>query len=68
MAVKSTRIPVCEKIALTLEEASSLSNIGINKLREITNDDKCDFVFFVGAKRLIKRKKFEKYIDELYSV
>ena len=52
-------VPISEKIALTLEEAAALSNIGVNKLREMTNDEKCDFVLFVGNKRLIKRKRFE---------
>ena len=51
-------VPICEKAALTLEEAAAYSNIGINKLREITNERNCDFVFFVGNKRLIKRKRF----------
>ena len=38
-------VPICEKAALTLEEAAAFSNIGINKLREITNERNCDFVF-----------------------
>jgi len=46
-------VPICEKAALTLEEAAAFSNIGINKLWEITNERNCDFVFFVGNKRLI---------------
>lgn len=65
---KNSTIPICEKIALTLEEAAAFSNIGINKLREITNDPTCTFVFYVGTKRLIKRKRFEAYIDNLYLV
>lgn len=36
-------VPICEKAALTLEEAAAFSNIGINKLREITNERNCDF-------------------------
>ena len=61
-------VPIYEKVALTLEEAAAFSNIGINKLREITNDSKCSFVFYVGTKRLIKRKRFEQYIDSLYTI
>jgi hypothetical protein len=41
--------PFCKKAALTLEEAAAFSNIGINQLREITNERNCDFVFFVGT-------------------
>ena len=61
-------VPIWEKVALTLEEAAAYSNIGINKLREITNEDNCTFVFWVGTKRLIKRILFDNYIDGLHVV
>lgn len=57
-------VPIWEKVTLTIEEASEYSNIGINKLREVSNDPRCGFVFYVGTKRLIKRKEFEKFISE----
>lgn len=41
---------------------------GVNKLREITDDEKCPFVMYVGSKRLVKRKLFENYIDNTYSI
>lgn len=53
---------------MTLEEASAYSSIGVNKLREITDDEKCPFVMYVGSKRLVKRKLFENYIDNTYSI
>ena len=53
---------------LTLEEAAAYSGIGINKLREITNEDKCKFVLWVGNKRLIKRRLFDCYIEQAYSI
>ena len=43
-------VPIWEKTNLTLEEAAAYSGIGINKLREITNSDRCDFVLWVGTK------------------
>lgn len=61
-------IPVWEKANLSLEEAAAYFNIGINKIRELTNPDDCKFVLWVGNKRLIKRKQFEKYIDATYSI
>lgn len=57
-------VPIWEKVALTLDEASAYSNIGINKIRELSNNPTCKFVIFIGNKRLIKRKEFEKYISE----
>lgn len=53
---------------MTLEEASAYSSIGVNKLREITDSEKCPFVMHVGTKRLVKRKLFENYIENTYSI
>ena len=61
---KLSEKPIWEKECLTIEEAAEYSNIGINKIRDISNDPRCKFVIFVGKKRLIKRKEFEKYISE----
>ena len=61
-------IPIWEKSNLTLEEAAAYSGIGINKLRKLTNDDKCEFVLWVGSKRLIKRKKLDEYIEKHFSI
>ena len=57
-------VPIWEKAALTLEEAAAYTSIGINKLRELTNNTRCEFVIYVGRKRLIKRKNLEKYLSE----
>ena len=61
-------IPIGEKANLSLEEAAAYYGIGINKLRALTDTDRCPFVLGVGSKRLIKRKSFEKYLEGLYSV
>ena len=59
-------MPIWEKSNLTLEEASAYS--GINKLREMTNAKNCQFVLWVGNKRLIKRKLLDAYIEKTYSI
>ena len=61
-------VPIWEKSNLTLEEASAYSNIGINKIRSLTEDKNCDFVLFVGNKRLIKRRLFDNYIEKCFSI
>ena len=61
-------VPIWEKAALTLEEAAAYSNIGINRLRDITNDEHSKLVLWVGNKRLIKRRAFDKFIDTNFSV
>ncbi|MCC3319286.1 MAG: excisionase [[Clostridium] leptum] len=60
-------VPIWEKSNLTLEEAAAYSGIGINKLRQLTNDEDCEFVLWLGTKRLIKRRKFDEYIEKLYA-
>ena len=49
-------IPIWEKSNLTIEEAAAYSGIGENRLRELTCQNTCTFVLWVGKKRLIKRK------------
>ncbi len=61
-------VPIWEKSNLTLEEAAAYSGIGINKLREITNESGCNFVLFVGTKRLIKRRLLDAYIEKTDAV
>jgi len=61
-------VPIWEKSNLTLAEASAYSGIGVNKLREITNNKKCRFVLWVGNKRLIKRRLLDEYIESEFSI
>ncbi len=61
-------VPISEKALLTLEEAAEYFNIGMNKIRELTNDEHCPYVLWNGTKRLIKRVPFEEYLNSLYSI
>ena len=50
----SHEIPIWQKANLTLEEAAAYYNIGINKLRQITDRKECEkYVLWVGTRRLI---------------
>ena len=62
------RVPIWEKINISIEEAAEYSNIGINKLYEMVNNPSCPFVLYVGQKKLIKRKEFERYIEKASKV
>lgn len=57
-------VPIWEKALLTKEEAVAYSHIGINRLDELLKIPNCTFVLYVGKKKLIKRKEFEKYLAE----
>ena len=52
------------KVALTIKEAAEYSNIGINKLECLLRSPRCPFVLYVGKKKLVKRKEFEKFISD----
>lgn len=56
-------VRVSEKILLSIAEANAISGIGINKLRDMTLDPRCPFVVYIGKCRMIKRKKFEEFIE-----
>ncbi len=61
-------IPLKDRELLTVKEAAAYFNIGMNRIREITNDDGCKFVLWVGNKRMIKRELFKAYLEEAYSI
>ena len=62
--VNKIEIPIWEKVMLTKEEAAAYSHIGINKLEEMLKVPNCSFVLYVGKKKLIKRKEFERFIAD----
>lgn len=64
MEKKELYVPIYNKIALTIEEAAEYSNIGQNKLSNLLKQPRCPFVLYVGAKKLVKRKEFERFISE----
>ena len=61
-------VPIWQKSNLKLEEAAAYSGIGINKLRKMTDDERCPFVLWNGSKRLIKRTKLDEYTNQAYSI
>ena len=58
---RELNVPIFQKQNLTIEEATVYSNIGQHKLRELTADERCPFVLWVGNKRLIKRRQFDDH-------
>ena len=59
-------VPVWEKYTLTIEEASKYFRIGENKLRKLAEENlDSGWVIMNGNRIQIKRKKFEKIIDDI---
>ena len=61
-------VDISKKCLLTLEEAAGYTGIGVNKLRDMSNDERCTWVLWKGARRMIKRTKLEAYLDSAYSI
>ena len=61
-------VPIWEKSNLTLEEAAAYSGIGLNKLRDLSNREDCEFVLWVGSKRLIKRRLLDRFLERCFSI
>lgn len=62
-------VPIWQKQNLTLEECAKYSNIGINRLDLLTKEPDCNFVLHVGGKkRLIKRRLFDAYIEQVEAI
>ena len=61
---KKKEVPIWEKACMTIEEAAAYSSIGINKIDELAKMPRCPLVLYVGRKKLIKRREFERFISE----
>ncbi len=62
MANEMEKVPIPQKLALTIREAAEYSNIGINKIDAMLKQPNCPFVLYVGNKKLVKRREFEDFI------
>lgn len=59
-------VPVWEKYALTIYEAAEYFGIGEHRLRTLVRENRqADFVLWIGVKVEIKRKLFEKFLNEV---
>lgn len=65
---KIALVPLWEKVTLTLDEATAFTGLGRDKLVELTDNPDCDFVLWIGRKRLYKRKKLEEFLEKAYSL
>lgn len=64
-----TNIPVWKRYALTITEAACYYHIGEAKLRNIVQDNpNADFAMLNGNRVLIKRRKFEQFLDDATAI
>ena len=68
MSERREEIPVWEKAMLTIREAAAYTGIGVDKLREMSDEESCDYILWVGTRRMFKRRKLEEFLEGTYSV
>lgn len=66
--VLEMNVPIWNKLNLTIKEAAAYSNIGENRLADLVSLPDCQYVIRVGKKKLIKRRKFEEYLESISEV
>lgn len=63
------QVPIKDKFCLTIDEAAVYFNIGEKKLRKIVTENlSSDFIIQNGVKYLIKRKRFESFLNEISAI
>lgn len=65
---KINLVPVDKKVTLNIDEAVAYTGIGRDRLAKLADKEDCDFVLWVGQKRLFKRKQLEEFIAKAYSI
>ena len=69
ISVHKNNVEVKDKFCLTIDEACDYFNIGEKKLRKIVSEHSAaDFIIQNGVKILIKRKRFEEFINNTSSI
>lgn len=68
-AAQENRVQIKDKFCLTIDEAVDYFNIGEKKMRKIVSEHlDSDFVIQNGVKFLIKRKRFEDFLNATSSI
>lgn len=65
---ETKQIKLKDKPMMTLLEAAEFTGIGRHKLCELSDKPDCEFVLWVGNKRLFKRDKLLEYLMKAYSI
>lgn len=68
MMTTEEKVPIPQKVTLTIKEAAAYTNIGLNKIDRMLRQPNCHFVLFIGTRRLVKRKEFEEYLSRQLAI
>lgn len=66
--IDKCEIPVWRKYTLSVQEAAKYFHIGDMKLRKLIDENpSADFILWNGTRPQIKRRVFERFVDEKLS-
>ena len=69
LKVCNNEVRICEKYALTVTEAAAYFGIGEKKLRSmITDYNHLGLFIQIGVKSMIKRQKFEEFLNDATAI
>ena len=61
-------VPLWNRQNLSIEETAAYTGIGRDTIYKLIKQDDCNFTLRVGKRTMIKRKRFEEYLEKLYSI
>lgn len=61
--IKKQIVPINQKVLLTINEAADYIGIGHTSLRKFLDGKENEYCVRVGNRRLVKREKLEKHIN-----
>lgn len=63
MSNEKNRIPLSEKLNLTVAEAAAYSGLGQHMIRNLLKEDGCPFCVWISEhKVMVRRREFEEYL------
>lgn len=65
---RGSDVPLWNRHNLSIEETAAYTGIGRDTIYKLIKQDDCNFTLRVGKRTMIKRKRFEEYLEKLYSI
>lgn len=65
---RGSDVPLWNRQNLSIEETAAYTGIGRDTIYKLIKQDDCNFTLRVGKRTMIKRKRFEEYLEKLYSI
>lgn len=65
---EAPKVEIKDKILLSIEEAAAYSGISVTTLRERIREGNYDFILKNGTRTMIKRRGFERYLENVDAI